>query len=78
MTDPYAPFTSLTFERPAPGVLRIVLDAPNLNAVSPRMHGELADVWPVVDRDEETRAVLVQGAKQGVLGRAGPSTPSRR
>ncbi len=62
MTDPYAPFTSLTFERPAPGVLRIVLDAPNLNAVSPRMHGELADVWPVVDRDEETRAVLVQGA----------------
>ncbi|KRD03937.1 MULTISPECIES: enoyl-CoA hydratase/isomerase family protein [unclassified Streptomyces] len=62
MTDPYAPFTSLTFERPAPGVLRIVLDAPNLNAVDPRMHGELADVWSVVDRDQETRAVLVQGA----------------
>ncbi|WP_405866950.1 MULTISPECIES: enoyl-CoA hydratase/isomerase family protein [unclassified Streptomyces] len=62
MTDLYAPFTSLTFERPAPGVLRIVLDAPNLNAVDPRMHGELADIWPVVDRDEQTRAVLVQGA----------------
>lgn len=62
MTDLYAPFTSLTFERPAPGVLRIVLDAPNLNAVNPRMHGELADIWPVVDRDEQTRAVLVQGA----------------
>lgn len=62
MTDPYAPFTSLTFERPAPGVLRVVLDAPNLNAVDPRMHGELADIWPVIDRDELTRAVLVQGA----------------
>lgn len=62
MTDLYAPFTSLTFERPAPGVLRVVLDAPNLNAVDPRMHGELADIWPVIDRDEQTRAVLVQGA----------------
>src|SRR4051812_22346391 len=26
------------------------------------MHGELADIWSVVDRDEETRAVVVQGA----------------
>ncbi|MEU1167211.1 enoyl-CoA hydratase-related protein, partial [Streptomyces sp. NPDC005921] len=62
MTDPYAPFTALTFERPAPGVLRVVLDAPPVNAVDPRMHGELADVWRVIDRDEQTRAVLVQGA----------------
>ncbi|MGW0761682.1 enoyl-CoA hydratase/isomerase family protein [Streptomyces sp. NPDC002814] len=62
MTDPYEQFTSLTFERPAPGVLRIVLDAPHLNAVDPRMHGELADIWPVVDRDDDVRAVLVQGA----------------
>jgi enoyl-CoA hydratase len=62
VTDPYEQFTSLTFERPAPGVLRIVLDAPHLNAVDPKMHGELADIWPVVDRDDDVRAVLVQGA----------------
>ncbi len=62
MTDRYAGFSSLKFDTPAPGVLRITLDAPNLNAVDPRMHGELADIWPVIDRDEETRAVLVQGA----------------
>ncbi|MET7927022.1 enoyl-CoA hydratase/isomerase family protein [Streptomyces sp. NPDC005349] len=62
MTDRYKQFSSLTFERPAPGVLRIVLDAPNLNAVDATMHGELADIWPVIDRDEETRAVLIQGA----------------
>ena len=58
----YEPFTSLTFERPSPGVLRVVLDAPNLNAVGPEMHRELADIWPVIDRDPQTRAVLVQGA----------------
>jgi enoyl-CoA hydratase len=61
VTDLYAPFTSLTFERPAPGVLRVVLDAPNLNAVDPRMHGELADIWPVIDRDPAVRVVLVRG-----------------
>ena len=44
MTDRYEPFTSLTFDRPAPGVLRVVLDAPNLNAVGPEMHRDLADI----------------------------------
>src|SRR3954466_9733309 len=62
VTDPYAGFTALTFERPGPGVLRIVLDAPHLNAVGPAMHRELAEIWPVIDRDAETRVVLVQGA----------------
>ncbi|MFC9502135.1 enoyl-CoA hydratase/isomerase family protein [Streptomyces sp. NPDC057002] len=62
MTDPYAAFRSLTFERPTPGVLRVVLDGPHLNAVDPKMHGELADIWRVIDRDEQTRAVLIQGA----------------
>lgn len=77
MTDLYDQFTSLTFERPASGVLRIVLDAPNLNAVDPRMHGELADVWAVVDRDDQTRAVLVQGRARRSRP-AGPSIPSMR
>jgi enoyl-CoA hydratase len=62
MTDRYAAFPSLTFSRPADGVLEIVLDGPNLNAVSAPMHAELGDVWPVVHRDESVRAVLVRGA----------------
>ncbi|MCH5675574.1 enoyl-CoA hydratase/isomerase family protein [Streptomyces gilvus] len=62
MTAHYDGFSALKFDRPAAGVLRITLDAPNLNAVDPQMHRELADVWPVIDRDQETRAVLVQGA----------------
>jgi enoyl-CoA hydratase len=55
-------FPDLTFGRPAPGVLRIVLDGPNLNAVSHAVHRQLADVWMSVDRDDETRVVLLEGA----------------
>jgi enoyl-CoA hydratase len=63
--DPYAPFTHLTFERPSPGVLKIVLDGPGLNAVDHDVHRELADVWPAVDRDDDTRVALLQGAGKG-------------
>ena len=62
MPDAYADFSSLTFERPAPGVLRIVLDGPNLNAVGFEAHRELADVWLAVDRDPDTRVAILAGA----------------
>jgi enoyl-CoA hydratase len=62
VTDRYADFPSLRFERPEPGILRIVLDAPGLNSVGPRMHRDLADVWLAVDRDPETRVVILRGA----------------
>ncbi|MHB8670301.1 MAG: enoyl-CoA hydratase/isomerase family protein [Acidimicrobiales bacterium] len=58
----YEAFPSLTFERPEPGILRIVLDGPGLNSVGPQMHRDLADVWLTVDRDPEVRVALVQGA----------------
>ncbi|MEY2566963.1 MAG: enoyl-CoA hydratase [Actinomycetota bacterium] len=61
MTD-YEAFPHLTFERPAEGVLRIVLDGPGLNAVDQDVHRELADVWLAVDRDPSTRVALLQGA----------------
>ena len=60
--DPYAAYTSLRFERPAPHVLEIVLDGPNLNAVGPDAHRDLADVWLAVDRDPDTRVALLRGA----------------
>lgn len=60
--EPYAAFDSLKFERPSPGVLEIVLSNPGkLNAVTARAHGELADVWPTVEADDATRAVIVRG-----------------
>src|SRR5256885_10837944 len=60
--DRYDAFPNLQFERPAPGVLRITLDGPGLNAVGPDVHRELADVWLAVDRDPETNVALLQGA----------------
>jgi enoyl-CoA hydratase len=60
--DLSAAFPSLTFERPAPGVLRVVLDAPGLNSVGASMHRDLADVWLAIDREPDVRAVVVQGA----------------
>lgn len=57
-------YPGLTFDRPSgtEGVLRITMDAPGLNAVSPEVHRELADVWLTVDRDPETRVALLRGA----------------
>jgi enoyl-CoA hydratase len=62
MSDPYAAFPDLRFERPAAGVLQIVLDGPNLNAVTHAVHRQLADVWLAVDRDADTRVALLTGA----------------
>jgi enoyl-CoA hydratase len=60
--DAYAKFATLTFERPAPGVLKVVLDAPNLNAVGPDAHREFADVWLTIDRDPDVRVAILTGA----------------
>ena len=57
-----AQFPTLTFDRPADGVLRITLDGPGLNAVSPQGHAHLADVWLRIDRDPSVRAAVIQGA----------------
>jgi enoyl-CoA hydratase len=62
MANLYADYTELKFERPRPGVLAVVLDAPGLNSVNQRMHRELVDVWRTIDRDPESRVVLLRGA----------------
>lgn len=67
----YDGFTRLAIDRPEDGVLRLVLDTPGrLNAVDRSMHRELCDVWPVIDRDPDTRVVLVHGAN-GVFSAGG-------
>ncbi|HVE27858.1 MAG TPA: enoyl-CoA hydratase/isomerase family protein [Sporichthya sp.] len=58
-------YPSLTFDRPAAGVLRITLDGPGLNAVSEDGHRELGEVWLDVDKDPETRVAILRGAGKG-------------
>jgi enoyl-CoA hydratase len=55
-------FPSFRFDRPSDGVLRLTLDAPGLNAVSPAAHQQIADVWLTIDRDPNTRVAVIQGA----------------
>jgi enoyl-CoA hydratase len=62
LSDRYDAFPGLTLDRPYDGVLRITMDAPGLNAVTPAVHRELADIWLTVDRDPETRVALLRGA----------------
>jgi enoyl-CoA hydratase len=59
----YGEFTSLEVDRPEQSILRITLRTPGkLNAVGAEAHGQLAAIWQTVDRDPETRVVVVRGA----------------
>ncbi|HEY2814362.1 MAG TPA: enoyl-CoA hydratase/isomerase family protein [Acidimicrobiales bacterium] len=62
MSDLYAAYPDLAFDRPADGILRITLDGPGLNSVGHAVHRQLADVWLSVDRDPDTNVALLQGA----------------
>lgn len=67
----YDEFPTLAIDRPSDRVLRIVLDAPNMNAVGPQMHAELADVWLAVAKDPDTRVVLIRGAGERAFSAGG-------
>jgi enoyl-CoA hydratase len=60
MLERYKQFP-MRFERHEDGVLEMVFDGPNLNAVDARVHAELPKVWGAVDADPDTRVVLVRG-----------------
>src|SRR4051794_25431206 len=60
------------------GVATITMNRPErLNAVSPRMHGELARVFRDAQMDADTRAVVITGAGRGFTagGDFGPGEP---
>ena len=57
----YDEFPGLRCERGENGVLTLILDAPGPNSVGPQLHRGLAEIWAVIDRDPDVRAVLVYG-----------------
>ncbi|MFT4201551.1 enoyl-CoA hydratase/isomerase family protein [Gordonia sp. (in: high G+C Gram-positive bacteria)] len=67
----YDDFETLAIDRPSDGVLRIQLTGPDLHAVGPKGHAELADVWPVIARDESVRAVLIRGEGERAFSAGG-------
>ena len=63
MTDRYASFKYLVFDRPSDRVLRITINRPEkLNALPWEAHGELTRVWLAVDQDPETNVAIIRGA----------------
>ena len=62
MTDRYARYTRLKFDRPHPRVLRVAMNRPDrLNAADQAMHGELAEIWRDVDADPSVSAAILTG-----------------
>ena len=63
MTDRYADYKRLEFDRPHPRVLRITMNNPGrLNSADAHMHAELAEIWRDVDADPSVSAAILTGA----------------
>jgi enoyl-CoA hydratase len=62
MTDPYARYTRLKFDRPHPKVLRIAMANGRMNTTDAALHAELGDIWRDVDRDPSVNAAILTGA----------------
>ena len=60
--DPYASYTKLRIERPAPKVLRVIMDNGRMNSADHAMHAELARIWRDIDQDPEVNAAILTGA----------------
>jgi len=62
MSDRYAKYTRLKFDRPHPKVLRITLDNGRMNTADAAMHAELGEIWRDVDADPTVNAAIITGA----------------
>src|SRR5471032_192630 len=62
MSDHYARYTRLRFDRPHPLVLRITMDNGKMNTADNALHGELAEIWRDVDRDPDVNVAILTGA----------------
>ena len=69
MSDRYAQYTRLKFDRPDPEnprILRVTLDRPErLNALDATGHREITEVWRDIDGDDGVDVVILRGAGKG-------------
>ncbi len=71
MTDHYARYKALKFNRPDKGILEVIMSNPgSLNSLDHAGHKELSDVWRDIDTDKETSVVLLRG-EGGVFSAGG-------
>jgi enoyl-CoA hydratase len=65
----YSEYKSLTFERPQPGILEIVMGQEGKLAVADaQMHRELAEIWRDIDADPEISVAIIRGVGKGFSG----------
>lgn len=63
MSDRYAGYQRLQFDRPADRVLRLTMSNPGrLNSADAVMHGELVKVWRDIDEDPDVSVAIIRGA----------------
>jgi enoyl-CoA hydratase len=63
MTDPYARYEQLQFDRPHPRVLRVTMASPlKLNAMTATLHRECSEIWRDVDTDPSVSVVIIRGS----------------
>ncbi len=67
MTDRYAAYGSLRFERPADRVLEVIMGREDgkLSTAGHELHRDLAEVWRTIDTDPDVAAVILRGAGKG-------------
>ena len=63
MTDRYAAYERLKFDKPEARILRITMDSPGrLNAADETMHDELGRIWKEVENDPDVSVAILRGA----------------
>lgn len=65
MTDRYARYTQLMFDRPHPRVLRITFNSPlKMNALTATLHREASEIWRDVHDDPTVSACIITGGEK--------------
>src|ERR1700722_14085964 len=63
MTDRYARYEQLKFDRPHPRVLRITIASPlKMNAMTATLHRECSQIWRDVEADPSVSAAIICGS----------------